>query len=61
MLDEAGVSVEEAIQAQITERLQNGVTFQQQAEIWLYTSQTRNRNPIEQATANGYRSYLRNH
>jgi integrase len=61
VLDEAGVNAEDAIRAQITERVSNGVTFQQQAETWLYTSQTRNRNPIEQATANGYRSYLRNH
>src|SRR5216684_2314854 len=61
VLDEAGVNAEEAIRAQITERVSNGVTFQQQAETWLYSSQTRNRNPIEQATANGYRSYLRNH
>ena len=51
MLHQAGVNAEETIRAQITERIFDGVTFQQQAEIWLYASQTRNRNPIEQATA----------
>lgn len=61
MLDQAGVNAEETIRAQITERVSEGVTFQQQAETWLYAAQTRNRNPIEQATANGYKSYLRNH
>lgn len=61
MLDEAGVNTDETIRAQITERVTDGVTFQKQAETWLYAAQTRNRNPIEQATANGYRSYLRNH
>jgi integrase len=61
VLDKAGVNTEETIQAQITERVSHGVTFQRQADIWLYAAETRNRNPIEQATANGYRSYLRNH
>lgn len=61
VLDEAGVNTEESIRAQITEHVSDSVTFQQQAERWLYASQTRNRNPIAQATANGYRSYLRNH
>lgn len=61
VLDEAGVNAEDTIRAQITERVSDGVIFQQQAEIWLHAAQTRNRGPIQQATANGYRSYLRNH
>jgi integrase len=61
LLEEAGVNTEENIRAQVSERVPSGVTFQQQAEIWLYASQTRNRNHIEEATANGYRSYIRNH
>jgi len=61
VLEEAGVNAEETIQAQVNDGVAGGITFQQQAEAWLYASQTRNRNPIEEATANGYRSYLRNH
>jgi integrase len=61
VLEQAGVNSQETIRAQIDERVSGCVTFQQQAEIWLRESQTRNRNPIEEATAAGYKSYLRNH
>ena len=61
VLEDAGVNAEETIRAQITEGDSGSITFQQQAETWLYAAQTRKRNPIEEATARGYRSYLRNH
>ena len=61
LLEEAGVNAEETIRAQITEGVSGSVTFQQQAEAWLYAAQTRKRAPIEEATARGYRSYLCNH
>jgi hypothetical protein len=58
---QAGVNVVETIGAQITEDVSGGITFQQQAEVWLYAAQTRKRDPIEEATARGYRSYIHNH
>jgi hypothetical protein len=61
VLEEAGVNTEKTIRAQVSERTSGGLTFQQQAEEWLRASQTRKRNPIEEATASGYRSYLSNH
>lgn len=61
MLEQAGVNSQETIQAQVDDDLSGYVTFQQQAEIWLKESQTRNRNPISEATASGYRSYLQHH
>jgi integrase len=61
VLEQAGVNSQETIQAQVDEHLSGYVTFQQQAEIWLKESQTRNRNPISEATASGYRSYLQRH
>lgn len=61
MLEQAGVNSQETIQGQVDEHLSGYVTFQQQAEIWLKESQTRNRNPISEATASGYRSYLQHH
>ena len=36
MLEDAGVNAEETIRAQITEGVSGSVTFQQQAEAWLY-------------------------
>ena len=61
VLEQAGVNTEQTIKAQIIGAEFGGVTFQQQAESWLYTSQIRKRDPIAEATAKGYRSYLRNH
>ncbi len=61
VLEQAGVNSQETLQAQVDEHLSGYVTFQQQAEIWLKESQTRNRNPISEATASGYRSYLQHH
>ena len=61
MLEDAGVNAEEIIRGQITESVSGCITFQQQAEAWLNAAQTRKRDPIQEATARGYRSYLRNH
>jgi len=61
VLERAGVNAAETIMTQIVGAEFGGVTFQQQAESWLYTAQTRKRDPITEATARGYRSYLRNH
>jgi len=61
MLEEAGVNAEETLRAQITEDVSGSITFQQQADAWLYAAQTRKRDPIEAATAKGYRSYIHNH
>jgi len=43
MLEEAGVNAEETIRGQITEDVSGSITFQQQADAWLYAAQTRKR------------------
>src|SRR5713226_228235 len=46
---------------QLFEKVQafnTGITFRQQAAVWLNHTQTRKRNPIREATAVGYESYL---
>jgi hypothetical protein len=53
VLEEAGVNAEDAVRAQVNDGVSGGITFQQQAETWLYAAQTRKRDPIEDATARG--------
>jgi site-specific recombinase XerD len=42
------------------EAIDHGVTFRKQGEWWLNYVQNRKRKPIREATANGFRSYLKN-
>jgi hypothetical protein len=44
----------------LVEAIDQGVTFRKQGEWWLNYVQNRKRKPITEATANGFRSYLKN-